>query len=414
MSTSRVSDRGSPSRRRTGCGTVASTSAAAFATARDHRPPRRQRPLGGRPRPPVVGASVGRRHRSRRRRTATGRTRCAHRDRDRTARRVASPVRPGHTMATSTASGRGATATVNARSTGRPRCARAISWSSTGTAAPIRVGSCGSTGLPTTPTWRRAAPGGRSMKEGAAAFERRQRSARPMPSRSPTWTPRHGGAPPASLTPTATEPRWQRRSGADADLPLTPPARWVTAAATLAALALLVGALGSSLLTIALLAAGTIAGAVVTTRLSRSGGDLPTWSRLIVASVALAGVAAIAVGSGQRVGSARRAAGTVAAVPHAARRAARLRVHRPAHGAGRAGDLRRRRHVRGRAARRRPTRLVARRLGRVLPVGDRPHRTRGWTGRRGRPLGHFCVPASGRRAGAAAVRGPRGAAGAGL
>ncbi len=96
----------------------------------------------------------------------------------------------------------------------------------------------------------------------------------------------------------ATEPRWQRRSGADADLPLTPPARWVTAAATLAGLALLVGALGSSLLTMALLAAGTIAGAVVTTRLSRSGGDLPTWSRLIVASVALAGVAAIAVGSG--------------------------------------------------------------------------------------------------------------------
>ena len=36
----------------------------------------------------------------------------------------------------------------------------------------------------------------------------------------------------------------------------------------------------------------------MTTRLSRSGGDLPTWSRLIVASVALAGVAAIAVGSG--------------------------------------------------------------------------------------------------------------------
>ena len=79
---------------------------------------------------------------------------------------------------------------------------------------------------------------------------------------------------------------------------------------------------------------------------------------------------------GQRVGPARRPARTVAPVPHAARRAARLRVHRPAHGAGRARDLRRRRQLRRRAARRRPARLVARRLGSVLPVGDRADRAR--------------------------------------
>ena len=36
----------------------------------------------------------------------------------------------------------------------------------------------------------------------------------------------------------------------------------------------------------------------MTTKIIRSGGELPTWSRLIVATVALAGVAAIAVGSG--------------------------------------------------------------------------------------------------------------------
>ena len=100
----------------------------------------------------------------------------------------------------------------------------------------------------------------------------------------------------------AIEPRWPRRECAEAGLPLGPLARWTTAAATLAGLALLVGALGSSPFTIALLAAGTIAGAAVTTGTSRAGGELPTWSRLVVACVALAGVAAIAVGSGSVTG----------------------------------------------------------------------------------------------------------------
>ena len=98
--------------------------------------------------------------------------------------------------------------------------------------------------------------------------------------------------------PSATRLRRLPRARPEAGLPLAPTARWATAAATFAALTLLVGAIGSSSLTIALLAVGTAVGAAVTARVGRSGGELPTFVRLIVALAALGGVAAIAAGSG--------------------------------------------------------------------------------------------------------------------
>jgi transglutaminase-like putative cysteine protease len=93
-------------------------------------------------------------------------------------------------------------------------------------------------------------------------------------------------------------PRQQPRVRPEAGLPLAPTARWAAAAATFTALTLLVGAIGSSALTIALLAVGTAAGAAVTSRVARSGGELPTFVRLVVALAALSGVALIAAGSG--------------------------------------------------------------------------------------------------------------------
>jgi transglutaminase-like putative cysteine protease len=92
------------------------------------------------------------------------------------------------------------------------------------------------------------------------------------------------------------------RVAVEAGLPLTPVARWATAAATFTALALLVGAIGSSSLTIALLAGGTAAGAAVTARVARRGGELPMLGRLVVVLAALGGVGAIAVGSGSLSG----------------------------------------------------------------------------------------------------------------
>jgi transglutaminase-like putative cysteine protease len=99
-----------------------------------------------------------------------------------------------------------------------------------------------------------------------------------------------------------TWPRQEARSGPEAGLPLAPTARWAAAAATFTALTLLVGAIGSSALTIALLAVGTAVGAAVTARVGRSGGELPTLVRLAVAVAALAGVALIAAGTGSASG----------------------------------------------------------------------------------------------------------------
>jgi transglutaminase-like putative cysteine protease len=99
--------------------------------------------------------------------------------------------------------------------------------------------------------------------------------------------------------PPAPEParRWAREP-AEAGAPLTPLARWATAASTFVALTMLAGALGSSPVTVALLAAGTAVGAAVTASVGRDGGELPPMVRLLVALVALLGVASIAIGSG--------------------------------------------------------------------------------------------------------------------
>ena len=165
------------------------------------------------------------------------------------------------------------------------------------------------------------------------------------------------------------------RDPVEAGLPLSPVARYVTAAATFAGLGLLVGALGSSPLTTALLAAGTAVGAVVTVRISRSGGELPNFVRLLVALGALGGVASIAIGSGSVSGLLAVLRGPLPqflmllVVLHgfecSDRRTARVEL----------GHLVGRRGLRRRPARRRRPRLVARRLGGVLRFGHRVDRT---------------------------------------
>ena len=264
----------------------------------DRRPRRCERPLGRPSGPRVVGASIDGRHRPGRRRAAPRRSRRADRDRRRSATGVTRPARPDRTMGTSTGSGRGATATPNDPSTGRRRCARAISSSSIATAAPTRVGSSASTRMPATVTRKRVAPGGRSTRAGGAVSGPRPRSAPRHRSRSPTPMPRRGGPQRASRIRRRPGRASQARARPEAGLPLAPTARWATAAATFTALTLLVGAIGSSALTIALLAVGTAAGAAVTARVGRSGGELPTFVRLVVALAALGGVASIAAGSG--------------------------------------------------------------------------------------------------------------------
>ena len=182
---------------------------------------------------------------------------------------------------------------------------------------------------------KRVVPGGRSTRAGGAVSGPRPRSAARHRSRSPTPMPRRGGPQRASRI------RWRpgrassRARRPEAGLPLAPTARWAAAAATFTALTLLVGAIGSSALTIALLAAGTAAGAAVTARVGRSGGELPTFVRTARRRSPRSAVwRSIAAGVGQRVGPARRPARAVAPVPHAARRAPRLRVHRPTYGDG--------------------------------------------------------------------------------
>ena len=104
----------------------------------------------------------------------------------------------------------------------------------------------------------------------------------------------------ATCVPGEAAPRSSREPGAPAEdgLLLTTVARWATAAATFASLALLVGGLGSSLFTMALLAAGTAAGAALTTRYSGAGRELPSFVRVVVAVGALGGLAVIASGAG--------------------------------------------------------------------------------------------------------------------
>ena len=101
---------------------------------------------------------------------------------------------------------------------------------------------------------------------------------------------------------TATWPRQIACVRPEEGLPLAPTAWWAVAAATFTSLTLLVGAIGSSAVTIALLAAGTAVGAAVTAWVGRSGGELPTFVRALVAVAALAGVAFIAADAGSTSG----------------------------------------------------------------------------------------------------------------
>ena len=140
--------------------------------------------------------------------------------------------------------------------------------------------------------------GGRSTKGGAAASERRRPSATATRSRLLTWTLPRGGVPHASRS--APSPsrgdgivRAQKRACRSANSPGGRPRRphcqdsrcWSVPSAH-----------RRSRLPCSW--PGRPLPRCVTTRISRSGGELPNWARLVVAIVALAGVAAIAIGSG--------------------------------------------------------------------------------------------------------------------
>ena len=182
------------------------------------------------------------------------------------------------------------------------------------------------------------------------------------------------------------------RAGAEAELPLSRLARWATAAATLAGLALLVGALGSSPLTIAMLAAGTIAGAARDDRgsagrvescrpgrgSSSPSSPSPVWRR----SRSVRGACRACSPSCAdrcRSSSCCSSCCTASSAMTGARRGSSWRSP-PSSPRTRQGS------------RRRPTRLVARRLGSVLLVGHRRSRHAAPTGRRGTPGGRPCAP----------------------
>ena len=235
--------------------TVGSPSAGVFDQPRRRRPRRVSARVGG-PRRAWCGGSAAsvRRHRAGRRRAASRRAWRTGRDLRRARTAAETTGRPDRTTATSTASGRGATATANDRCTGRRRCAAATSWCTTVTAAPTHALDRPLDGDAVDRTTRQAGrrwaldEGRRRGCERAAAV---------------------GAEAPIEITDADAAARWTRRvqpgSVGDGRLrrlprptggrtPARADARWATAAATFAALTLLVGALGSSSLTIALLA----------------------------------------------------------------------------------------------------------------------------------------------------------------
>jgi transglutaminase-like putative cysteine protease len=106
----------------------------------------------------------------------------------------------------------------------------------------------------------------------------------------------------ADAHPRAARPTrlWRRQLRIVADEPDTSvraPARWAAGAAALASLGMLIGALGWSRATTALVAAGIVAGCLVSLTVARRPGGRPVALRIAIVAVVIVALAAIAVGA---------------------------------------------------------------------------------------------------------------------